>query len=76
MSRVNWSTNGARSLKGMVWVYEINTASKATLGKEIKLGEARCSKRTGWKEIRRLEAEMRGNRDGSGKMWFSEKSNF
>ena len=37
MSRVNWSTNGARSLKGMVWVYGNKHCLQAKLGKKLSL---------------------------------------
>ena len=37
MSRVNGSTNGARSLKGMVWVYGNKHCLQAKLGKKLSL---------------------------------------
>lgn len=37
MRRVNWSTNGARSLKGMVWVYGNKHCLQAKLGKKLSL---------------------------------------
>lgn len=37
MSRVNWPTNGARSLKGMVWVYGNKHCLQARLGRKLSL---------------------------------------